>query len=191
MSYNFIWENWFYSAIFDYLYIENVSLTKLAVGKGIFICEKNEYSSSLSWCYIHNPRPENIRKVNKNGHCPRSSNSQENASWKVCLYNKFGRCKCLHGNAHSDIPRTCINITWNTQAAWKTMSWVRKKRKKKIYRPGLVRERASNACGRFSWKCGRFNGKEHVRKWGFLSWVWKAVDFSTVCAFIHIYGELL
>ena len=42
-----------------------MSLTKLAVAKGIFICEKNEYNSSLSWCYIHNPRPENIRKVKK------------------------------------------------------------------------------------------------------------------------------
>ena len=41
----------------------NVSLTKLAVAKGVFICDKNEYSSSPSWCNIHNPRPENIRKV--------------------------------------------------------------------------------------------------------------------------------
>ena len=65
MSYNFIRENWFYIAIFDDFYIYNVSLTKLAVAKGIFICEKNEYSSSLSWCYIHNPRPENIRKEKK------------------------------------------------------------------------------------------------------------------------------
>ena len=51
--------------IFDDCYIYNVSLTRLAVAKGIFICEKNEYSSSLSWCYIQNPRPENIQKVKK------------------------------------------------------------------------------------------------------------------------------
>ena len=70
MSYNFTWENLFYSAIFDDFYIYNVSLTKLAVGKGIFICEKNEYSSSLSWCYIHNLRPENIRKVKKKAIVP-------------------------------------------------------------------------------------------------------------------------
>ena len=48
-----------------FFYIYNVSLRKLAVGKGIFICERNEYSSSLSWCDIHNPRPENIQKVKK------------------------------------------------------------------------------------------------------------------------------
>ena len=54
-----------------------------------------------------------------------------------------------------------------------------------------MRERASNARGRFPWKCWRIYGKERVRKWGFLNWVWKAVDLSTECEFFHIYGELL
>ena len=51
--------------------------------------------------------------------------------------------------------------------------------------PGIVRECASNASGKFSSKCGRFYGKERVRKWGFMSWVWKAVDLSRKCEFIH------
>ena len=48
-------------------------------------------------------------------------------------------------------------------------------------RPGIVRERASNARG-------RFYTKERVRKRGFLMWVLKAVDLSTEYEFIHTWG---
>ena len=60
-----------------------------------------------------------------------------------------------------------------------------------VCRPGIVCERASNARGRFLLMCGMFYGKERMRKWGFLSCLWKAVDLSIKCEFIHIYEELL